>query len=107
MGMTKVAAKPVLKRVMRPWPVRPAAFVSLAHGLIHENGTVLRWEGEETLEFVLDLATIEQWGEDRCQVIYLVGGWNAASTPPTEWFTAPEGWQRSTYYRNPLIAVYK
>jgi len=99
----------VLKRVARPWPARAACFVSLTHGLIHENGTVVRWESEEpaTLGFVLDMATCDEWGDDRAQVVYIVGGWDAASTPATEWFAAPEGWQRATYHRDPLIAVYK
>jgi hypothetical protein len=107
--MIEAKARPALKRRARPWPLRPAAFVQAERGLIHENGTVVRWDGDERapLDFILDLATGDEWGQDRPQVIYLVGGWNAASTPATEWFAAPEGWQRTTYHRDPMIAIYK
>jgi hypothetical protein len=105
--MTQTMSGPVLKRVARPWPLRYAVFVSLERGLIHENGTVITWDERASLELVLDLATVDSWGEQPPQVIYIVGGWNAKNTPATEWFAAPEGWQRMTYHRDPLIAVYR
>jgi hypothetical protein len=103
----------ILKRQARPWPTRYAAFVSLAHGMLHENGMAYRWdEGssgdlQAPLDFLLDLATGDDWNGQPCQVLYIVGGWNAASMPATEWFIAPEGWTRTTYHRDPLIAIYK
>ena len=104
--MTQVE-NPVLKRVARPWPMRPAVFVNCEQGMIHENGKVARFTSVASLGDVFTLATGDAWGSELPQVIYIVGGWNAASTPPTEWFTAPDGWQRSTYHRDPLIAIYK
>lgn len=100
-------AMPVMKRRARPWPARHVLFVKLDQGMIHENGTVVRWDDPASLEMVLDLGASDTWGEQTPQVIYIVGGWNAASMPATEWFAAPEGWQRSTYHRDPLIAIYR
>jgi hypothetical protein len=106
--MTMIAERAaVLRRRARPWPQRHAAFVSLAHGFIHENGTVVRWRERASLSLILEIVAGDEWGDQAPTVVYLVGGWDAASTPATEWFTAPEGWRRTTYNRDPLIAIYK
>ncbi len=100
-----------LKRRARPWPARHAAFVSVDHGMIHENGGCIRWDTPDApLELILTFVDasddVPGWNEP-IQVIYLVGGWNAASLPRTEWFAAPSDWRRTVYHRDPLIAVYK
>jgi hypothetical protein len=105
--VTQAVNGPVLKRVARPWPIRYAVFVNLDRGLIHENGAMIAWDERAGLKFMLDLVVGGMWGKELPEVVYIVGGWNAASTPATEWFAAPEGWQRSTYHRDPLIAIYK
>jgi hypothetical protein len=122
---------PILKRIARPWPHRHALFVKLDRGAIHENGEVIPWhpttQGERMgLTYILDMANDPGWIEDgktfdgrdsgkerkdeRPSVVYIVGGWDAASMPPHEWFQVPGGWQfweRTVYHRDPLIAVYR
>src|SRR5579871_4922302 len=90
----------VLKRTVRPWPSHPACFVKLEKGVRYEDGTLKQWGHEASLKFVLEIAR-------DCKIVYLVGGWDGASMPVTEWFIAPEGWERVVYHRDPLIAVYK
>ncbi len=98
----------ILKRQARPWPQRYAVFAKLDSGMIHEDGTIIRWDDRADLQLVLDLAAAEEWAEKIPQIVYIVGGWDAKSLPATEWFTAPEGWtRRPGYNRDPLIAVYK
>jgi len=92
----------VLKRTVRPWPQRPACFVKLSDGMILETGEVKRWSGLAELETLLGLAQ-----EYQVEVMYVVGGWSAESSPSTEWFQAPENWERVSYNRNPFVAVYK
>jgi hypothetical protein len=102
-----LATNDVLKRRVRDWPARPVIFCDLARGMIHENGTPIRWDEPAELELVLDLATVDAWEKERPSTLYLLGGWNAETTPPAKWFDAPEGWTRLSLNRYPLIAQYK
>ena len=105
--MTTTSATTVLKRRVRPWPSRTVSFVDLASlQFIHENGRVLQCHGTLDLGKLLQVMTWEKW-DDQPRVCYIVGGWDAASTPVTEWFAEVEGWERTSYHRDPFIASYK
>lgn len=83
-------------------------FADIRRGvLVHENGTPLDAGEPLTLELLLDLATCEAWGSEIPTTIYLVGGWNAETTPEAAWFAAAGGWTRVSLNRYPLIAQYK
>jgi len=81
---------PVLKYRYRTMAARSALFVDIGLGQ--------SFEVREPLANVLRVASNQ---------VYIIGGWNAAATPKTEWFAAPSGWDRTAYNRNPLIAIYK
>jgi hypothetical protein len=98
----------VLKRRYRMMPGRAAAFVDVRAGtFLHEDGTAIEYRSPVGLVEILDLLDGTTWGENCPETVYIVGCFNAASTPKIEWFAAPLGWERSSYHRNPLIAVYK
>lgn len=105
--MTTTSATTVLKRRVRPWPARVVSFVDVQSlQFIHENGRVLQCHGTLDLGKLLQVMIWDKW-DDQPQVCYIVGGWDAASTPATEWFTEVEGWERVSYHRDPFIASYK
>ena len=97
----------VLKRRYRSMAPRHSAFVDVKNGVfLHEDGTRVDYGSPVDLSDVLELAAAGEW-EQPPTMIYIVGGWNAASTPRTQWFDAPPCWDRGAYHRNPLIAIYK
>ena len=103
-----IVSQPILKRVVRPCPVRPTLFINVeSGGIIHENGAYLRFDEPIDLAAILTAVIEGAWKNEKPRIIYLVGGWDAASTPTGEWFEAPEGWMRLSYRRSPLIADYK
>src|SRR6266536_79093 len=98
----------VLKHRARPWPPRRVAFVDVVSGVfLHENGSRAQIDGAVSVEGVLEVAAAAGWGSEVPQIVYIVGCWNAASTPETQWFASLGQWQRTTYHRGPLIVVYK
>lgn len=87
---------------------RKVAFADVQAGiLLHENGTCIDAGEPFSLSLLLDFASSPSWENDRPDVVYVVGCYNAASTPPSEWFESPAGWERVSYHRNPLIATFK
>src|SRR5947209_12866622 len=108
-GMIKTRTEPTLKHTARPWPPRPAAFVDLKSGaLLHENGKMLNAAGGLDLHKILNAIRWDGWQEsERPRIVYVVGGWNAASTPAPVWCEAPGRWERTSFNRDPFIASYK
>lgn len=98
---------PVLKRRYRIMAARPVLFVDIAtRSVAFEDGVVQYIRAVERGQTVL-LFDVLRIASDKAEVVYLLGGWNAAATPKTQWFAAPDGWQRVAYNRGPLIAIYK
>jgi hypothetical protein len=107
MTMTKPTGEAVLRRRYRSMPERKVAFVDVERGIfLHERGDKMEFDESFTLVDVIDLALDPGWESERPEVVYLIGCWNAASTPRTEWFEAPKKYERVSYHRNPLIASY-
>src|SRR5260370_461999 len=99
---------PVLKRRVRPWAARPVAFVNLkTREWALEEGGILQTIRAVDPGQTVPLTDILPIALGKAQAVYVVGGWNAESTPAPEWFIAPDGWERVTYHRSPLIAIYK
>jgi len=97
-----------LKRVERAAPAWPAAFVDIEAGtLLHEDGASSCTRETLDLARLLRAVAAPGWKERRPRNVYLIGGWNAASTPPPSWFLAPAGWVCTSMVRAPLLAKYK
>src|SRR5713226_8253657 len=106
--MAESSQTPILKRRYRNMQARPVAFVDLKSRLIaFEEGPIRPFYRDVGRVLPLDGVLRVVAGSHGVEVVYVVGGWNAESSPVTEWFAAPLGWERLTYHRNPFIAVYK
>ena len=99
----KEKGQPILKNRYRTMPARRVAFIAVRAGIVLQpDGERLDLGQSLTMKDVLEVVEAED-----LDVVYIVGCWNAASTPRTEWFVAPETWERATYHRNPLVASYR
>lgn len=105
--MTEQTATPILKRRVRAYTPRTVAFVDCTRSQwAYEGGPVHTIRAVEQGQYV-PLGDVLRLASDKAESVYIVGGWNAASTPVSAWFQAPDGWERVTYHRSPLIASYK
>ncbi len=107
--MSDEGQTPVLKRRYRSMPERKAAFVDVQRGIfLYEDGlTKFEYDTALSLASILDLIAEGAWDRRGPEIIYIIGCWNAASTPAREWFEASTGWERTSYHRNPIIALYR
>lgn len=98
----------ILKRRVRPWPVRTVAFVDLQSGMfIHEAGRHLQCRIPVTLAKLLQVVAWEKW-EAKPRIVYIVGGWNVGATPKKEWFhDVPGEWELTSYHHDPLSVDYR